>query len=112
MSPTNGGSSWETARPIFDPGQNDQTIGNQIVALGNGDLANVMMVFTNDHRAPGRSARRCCAPQGIRTKTHPTIVSRSSGCCSLVLQRWCPLYRSLPARCGPLDNYRVRGAFS
>ena len=33
---TNGGSSWETARPIFDPGQNDQTIGNQIVALGNG----------------------------------------------------------------------------
>ena len=39
---TNGGSSWETARPIFDPGQNDQTIGNQIVALGNGDLVNVM----------------------------------------------------------------------
>jgi hypothetical protein len=48
VSPTNGGSSWETARPIFDPGQKDQTIGNQIVALGNGDLPNVMMVFTND----------------------------------------------------------------
>jgi hypothetical protein len=47
---TNGGSSWETARPIFDPGQNDQTIGNQIVALGNGDLVNVMTVFKNDNR--------------------------------------------------------------
>jgi hypothetical protein len=74
VSPTNGGSSWETARPIFDPGQNDQTIGNQIVALGNGDLANVMMVFTNDHRASGRDR------------------SRSSGCRSLVLQLRCPLY--------------------
>jgi hypothetical protein len=47
---TNGGSSWETARPIFDPGQNDQTIGNQIVALGDGDLVNVMTVFNNDNR--------------------------------------------------------------
>ena len=47
---TNGGSSWETARPIFDPGQNDQTIGNQIVALGNTDLVNVMTVFKNDNR--------------------------------------------------------------
>ena len=27
-----------------------QTIGNQIVALGNGDLVNVMTVFTNDNR--------------------------------------------------------------
>jgi hypothetical protein len=47
---TDGGSSWEPARPIFDPGQNDQTIGNQIVALGNGDLVNVMTVFKNDNR--------------------------------------------------------------
>jgi hypothetical protein len=46
---TNGGESWETARPIFDPGQNDQTIGNQIVALGDGDLVNVMTVFKNDN---------------------------------------------------------------
>ena len=47
---TNGGTTWETARPIFDPGQNDQTIGNQIVALGNEDLVNVMTVFANDNR--------------------------------------------------------------
>jgi len=47
---TNGGTTWETARPIFDPGQNDQTIGNQIVALGDGDLVNIMTVFANDNR--------------------------------------------------------------
>jgi hypothetical protein len=47
---TNGGSSWEPARPIFDPGQNDQTIGNQIAALPDGDLVNVMTVFRNDNQ--------------------------------------------------------------
>lgn len=47
---TNGGTTWETARPIFDPGQNDQTIGNQIVALGDGNLVNIMTVLANDNR--------------------------------------------------------------
>jgi hypothetical protein len=28
---TDGGASWSTARPIFDPGQNRQTIGNEVV---------------------------------------------------------------------------------
>lgn len=37
---TNGGASWETARPIFDPGIRNQTIGNQIVVLSNGVLLN------------------------------------------------------------------------
>jgi hypothetical protein len=53
---TDGGDTWETARPIFDPGQNDQTIGNQIVALGNGDLVNIMTVFKNDNRNGQRGA--------------------------------------------------------
>ena len=63
---TNGGSSWETARPIFDPGQNDQTIGNQIVALGNGDLVNVMTVFTNDNNRSdaGGQSPYCGPPTG------------------------------------------------
>lgn len=47
---TNGGSSWEAARPIFDPGRNDQTIGNQIVVTGDGDLVNGMTVFRNDNK--------------------------------------------------------------
>lgn len=37
---TNGGASWETARPIFDPGTGSQTIGNQIAVLPNGVLLN------------------------------------------------------------------------
>ena len=38
---TNGGASWETARPIFDPGTRNQTIGTQIVVLPGGALLNV-----------------------------------------------------------------------
>ncbi|HEU4912770.1 MAG TPA: sialidase family protein [Actinomycetes bacterium] len=47
---TDGGATWEAARPIFDPGQNDQTIGNQIAVLPDGDLVNVMTVFRNDNK--------------------------------------------------------------
>ena len=46
---TNGGATWEPARPIFDPGHNDQTIGNQIVVMPDGDLVNGMTVFRNDN---------------------------------------------------------------
>ncbi len=46
---TDGGATWEPARPIFDPGRNDQTIGNQIVVMPDGDLVNVMTVFRNDN---------------------------------------------------------------
>ena len=35
---TNGGATWEPARIAFDPGPNEQTIGNQLVVLPNGDL--------------------------------------------------------------------------
>lgn len=38
---TNGGATWEPARLIYDPGQQSQTIGNQIVVLPNGDLVNI-----------------------------------------------------------------------
>ena len=38
---TNGGATWEPARKIFDPGFNEQTIGNQIVVLPNGDLVDM-----------------------------------------------------------------------
>jgi len=53
---TDNGETYEKARPIFDPGQNDQTIGNQIVALGNADLVNVMTVFRNDNRTKSRGS--------------------------------------------------------
>jgi hypothetical protein len=47
---TDGGVSWERARQIYDPGQNDQTIGNQIVVLPDGTLVNVFDEIRNDNR--------------------------------------------------------------
>jgi len=38
---TDGGAHWEAARPIFDPGQRSQTIGNVVVVLSDGTLLNV-----------------------------------------------------------------------
>ena len=37
---TDGGASWETARPIYDPGSTSQTLNNQIVVLPDGTLVN------------------------------------------------------------------------
>ena len=46
---TNGGVSWEPARQLYDPGQNDQTIGNQIAVLPNGTLVNAFAEFNNEN---------------------------------------------------------------
>jgi hypothetical protein len=49
---TVGGETWEPAREIFDPGQNSQTIANQIAVLpdddgdGVGDLVNLFTLIT------------------------------------------------------------------
>jgi hypothetical protein len=56
---TNAGASWELARIIFDPGQENQTIGNQIVvqpASAGGRLVdgfNLISNFKNSNRARG-----------------------------------------------------------
>jgi len=50
FSKTENDSSWTTARPLFDPGQNDQTIGNQIVVMPDGDLVNAFTQFSNDNK--------------------------------------------------------------
>ena len=47
---TDGGTTWEGARPIFDPGPRSQTIGNLIVVLPNGTLINL---FTQLDEAMG-----------------------------------------------------------
>jgi hypothetical protein len=46
---TDGGVSWEPARQIYDPGQNDQTIGNQIVVLPDGTLVDIFDEIHNDN---------------------------------------------------------------
>ena len=57
---TNGGSSWEQARIIFEPGTNNQTIANQIVVLPNnaqfnGELVDVFdLIQGATNRPPGR----------------------------------------------------------
>lgn len=50
---TNNGQSWEPARMIFDPGQNAQTIGNQIVVLPNGVLIDTFDIFSAFNNAKG-----------------------------------------------------------
>ena len=75
---TNDGATWGPAHPIFDPGQNDQTIGNQIVALGNTDLVDVMGLFKNDNRGGNRGERVAVLRSTDRgtSWTGPITVSR------------------------------------
>jgi hypothetical protein len=47
---TDGGDSWENARQIYDPGQNDQTISSQIVVRPNGNLVNLFAEFNNENK--------------------------------------------------------------
>jgi hypothetical protein len=49
---TNGGASWEPARKIFEPGTLNQTIGNQIVVLPNGDLIDFFDLIHSASNAP------------------------------------------------------------
>ncbi len=37
----NGGQTWQAAAPIYDPGLNNQTIGNEIVGLSDGSIVDV-----------------------------------------------------------------------
>jgi hypothetical protein len=48
---TNGGTSWEQPRQIYDPGQNDQTIASQIAVLPapDGTLVNLFGEFRNQN---------------------------------------------------------------
>jgi hypothetical protein len=50
---TNGGASWEPARMIFDAGEVNQTIGNVIVVLPNGDLLDFFDLIYNFKNAGG-----------------------------------------------------------
>jgi hypothetical protein len=53
---TDAGQTWEPAREIYDPGQNDQTIANQIVVQPNGDLVNLFTEFNNENAKKHRGA--------------------------------------------------------
>jgi hypothetical protein len=53
---TNGGASWEPARPIFDPGRNNQTIANQIAVLPDGDLVDLFTYLRKDNKLKSRAS--------------------------------------------------------
>jgi hypothetical protein len=84
---TDGGNRWEPARPIYDPGQESQTISSQIVVLPNGDLVNVFALIHHiRNQPPGRGAHVAIirstdkgvtwGPRNRAGKVTPIIVSR------------------------------------
>lgn len=52
---TDGGATWEPARVIYEPGRMNQTIGNQIFVLPNGDLVDLFnaLFWKNAHGLRG-----------------------------------------------------------
>jgi hypothetical protein len=69
---TNGGTSWEPARKIYDPGEGNQTIGNQIAVLPNGTLVNVFdLISAGDEVALIRSTDK-----GATWSSNATLVSK------------------------------------
>jgi hypothetical protein len=44
---TDGGATWEPARPVLDLGPNNQTLGNQIAVLPDGTLVNIFSAIRN-----------------------------------------------------------------
>lgn len=96
---TDGGASWEAARPIYDPGVGNQTIGNIVLALPGGTL---IIVFTEfDSVAGGSSAILKVirsADRGLTWST-PTVIApeQSAGTRDPVTGAWVRDGADLPA---------------
>ena len=75
---TDGGATWEPAREIFAPGNNDQTIGNQIVVLPDGTLIDVFDLIHNDNKGHVKGTNVAIlrsTDQGATWSASPTIIS-------------------------------------
>jgi hypothetical protein len=72
-----GGASYE-ARPIFDPGRFNQTIGNQIVVLPNGDLVMVFNWIRNVRKRENRGFTAAVMRSTDRgdTWSRPIVIDR------------------------------------
>jgi hypothetical protein len=71
---TNGGTSWQQARPIFDPGEQAQTIANQIVVEPNGDLVDGFSLL----KGPGNPSTRGAHVAVVRSDDKGQTWSKAS----------------------------------
>ena len=74
---TDGGVSWEEAREIFNPGLNNQTIGNQILVLPDGTVIDffneIVNVLPDGTPQPGQPT--------LQLRLHPVLrQGRDLGC--------------------------------
>jgi hypothetical protein len=108
---TNGGSSWETARLIFDPGTINQTIGNQIVVLPDnarfdGELVDVFDLIQGvTNRPPGRGFSIAVIRSSDRGETwsrRPIVVDRHNTFQGLVVDPDDPNPATNPVRTGDI----------
>ena len=76
---TDFGANWSKARMLYDPGEVNQTIGNQIVVLGDGTLVdgfNLIYNFKNAHKVRGSHvATLTSTDHGDTWSRKPTIVA-------------------------------------
>ena len=74
---TNSGLSWEQGRAAYDPGADNQTSGNQIVVLANGNLVNVFLdiirTATSDSEVGNRMRVIRSNDRGVSWSTPSTI---------------------------------------
>ena len=74
-----GGKTWTGTRPIFDPGQNSQTIGNQVLVAPNGtlyDFFELIQTTGDPNFTPrGLSVDFISSSDGGNTWSQPTVVS-------------------------------------
>ena len=72
------GVSYDTVKPILDPGNKNQTIGNQIVVLPNGDLVMVFNLIrnTSDVKNRGFTAEVMRSTDNGDTWSNPIVVDR------------------------------------
>jgi hypothetical protein len=78
-SSANNGQSWSTARMIYDPGEVNQTIANQIAVAPDGTLVDVFLLihnFQNSHKSRGLSVAVMRSTDHGASWSKPVIVSK------------------------------------
>lgn len=108
---TNGGASWEPARRIFEPGTQNQTIGNQILVLPgneefNGELVDFFdLIQGATNRPPGRGFSIGLVrseDHGVTWDRRATIVDRHNTFQGLVIDPDDPNPATNPVRTGDI----------